>query len=743
MSPRKESKLRTSTPVKFLIGLLSVILIVLMFPQGESIESEVSVGSIWTHDDLIASMSFPVLKDPEVYQSQLKVAAQSVDPVFVRSDDAEKIAEDSLKSYNNFLLRIIDSVISNDSLKNLNPTFLTTTSFDLFKSLRRQERNMVAAKKVNLKKLFVYTRTVLDNLYKNQIINLKDGQLSKDSISIRIGNIDRVEKLSNVLDPDDAKSRIEDILSSGSYTDDIQSALDEYISHFIFPNLIYKPDLTKEEIDQAKSNVSKYSGIVNENERIIGKHERVTKEAKLKIESYKIAKGEKLGGEGFTLQFLGKFLHIAFLLALITIYLFLFRKKIYRDNLMVSLLAMNFVFIAFVTFLINQIAVNAPLQFMIFIPASAMLLTIIFDSRIGFYSTVIMVLIAGALRGNDYTFAAMNLFAGALSVYSVRDIKNRSQIFRSFVFILIGYVVTILAFGFERFATFETIMIEAAFAGSNALISPVLTYGLLIFFERIFKITTDLTLLELSNFDHPLLKDLSRRAPGTFNHSTTVGTLAEAAAEDIGANSLLARVGAYYHDIGKTIAPQDFIENQLNNRNLHENITPEESVALIMKHVKVGIELAEEYKLPQEIIDFIPMHHGTTTVSFFYEKAKKLYGEEKVNVQDYKYPGPKPNSRETAIVMLADGCESSVRSIEDADPVKIEHLIGKIFSSRLDEGQLDDSPITLRDITKIKESFTGILLGQHHKRIRYPKQDEAEKGESLPKKDEEDKKDKT
>jgi putative nucleotidyltransferase with HDIG domain len=385
-------------------------------------------------------------------------------------------------------------------------------------------------------------------------------------------------------------------------------------------------------------------------------------------------------------------------------------------------------FVALITFFINQIPVDEPLQFLIVIPVASMLITIIFDSRVGFYSTVVMVLISGALRGNDYTFAVMNLFACALAVYTVRDIKNRSQIFRSFLFIFIGYVVSILAFGFERFASVESVLSEAAFAGTNALISPVLAYGLLIFFERLFKITTDLTLLELSNFDRPLLKELARRAPGTFNHSMTVGTLAESAAEAIGANPLLAKVGAYYHDIGKTITPHNFVENQLNNQNIHEKLTPEESVELIVQHVREGISLAKDHYVPQEIIDFIPMHHGTMLITYFYEKAKKLYGEEKVNIDDYKYPGPKPDTKETAIVMLADGCESAARSIEEPDPVKIGNLIEGILQNLIETGQLDESPITFSDLHKIENTFVNILIGQYHKRIRYPKQDEMEKG---------------
>jgi putative nucleotidyltransferase with HDIG domain len=208
----------------------------------------------------------------------------------------------------------------------------------------------------------------------------------------------------------------------------------------------------------------------------------------------------------------------------------------------------------------------------------------------------------------------------------------------------------------------------------------------------------------------------------------TIGTIAEAAAEQIGANSLLARVGAYYHDIGKTISPQIFVENQLSNQNIHENLRPEESVQVIIRHVNEGIELAKHNKLPQELIDFIPMHHGTSTMSFFYEKAKKLYGEEKVSLEDYKYPGPKPNSKETAIVMLADGCESAVRSITEPDAPKVENMINNIFNSRLKEGQLDESPITFREVTKLKEAFLSILISQYHKRVKYPKQEEAEKG---------------
>ncbi len=728
---KKEEHKKSSLRLKFLIGLSAVILIVFMFPKGESIESEVTVGSIWIHDDLIAQFSFPVFKDSKTYQAELKEAANSVYPVYLRNPETIDAILDTIRNYDTFLIGIIDSALSASGKENLNPTFLSTPSYNTFQNLRRQERNMLQRR--NLKEILNSINSILTEVYKNGIIN--QPPIDKDSIAVRTGNVDRIESAAKFIDVKAAEHTVRNGVEQMKYSEDLKNALEEYSSHFINPNIIYSQKATQEEIDQARSNVSKYVGIVNENERIIAKHDRVTREAKLKIDSYRAAKGEKIGASGFWLQFVGKFFHIALLLALLTIYLFLFRKKIFFDNQKLLLITIILVFVCFVTFLISQITVDAPLQFLIFIPAATMLLTIIFDSRVGFYTTVIISLIAGALRGNDYTFAVMNIFAGALAVYTVRDIKNRSQIFRSFLFILLGYLVAVFAFGLERFAPFESLMIETAFASTNALISPVLTYGLLIFFERFFRITTDLTLLELSNFDRPLLKELSRKAPGTFNHSMTMGTLAETAAEKIGANPLLARVGAYYHDVGKIITPQNFVENQLNNQNIHENLTPEESVELISRHVKEGIELGREYNVPQEVIDFIPMHHGTMVISFFFEKAKKLYGEEKVNVDDYRYPGPKPNSKETAIIMLADGSESAVRSIEDPDPVKVENVIDKIIKGRINDGQLDNSPITFSDIDKIKEAFISILLGQHHRRIRYPKQEEMEKGEPENKKE--------
>lgn len=720
-----KARFKESLRIKLLIGLLTVALIVFMFPKAESLEFEVLEGTVWIHDDLIAPFSYPILKPENIYREEIERAKRNIYPVYFMIQSKANNALDSFTVVGSRLAETFSKAADNQVNSKDNSFFLSDNAYKTLFNVYRRGLNDKANK---FEKLLQASLEQLRNIYKIGVIQTQSAENLADSIAVRVGSVDIIESSQKYFDTNTAKSKLIKNISNLEYTNDIVNAISEFAEHFIIPNIIYSAEFTNAEILQAQGQVSKYSGIVNENERIIAKHERVTKEVKLRLDSFRAAKGEKFQDQGLYFQHLGKFLHIASLISLLTIYFYNFRKKIFNDNVKLLIFALMFVFISFVTYLINQASVPVPLQFLIFIPAASMIITIIFDSRVGFYSTVIISLITAALRGNDYSFAVLNLFAGALGVYTVRDIKNRSQIFRSFFFILIGYSIGVFAFGLERFAPINTVLLELAFAATNAVISPVLTYGLLIFFEKLFNITTDLTLLELSNFDRPLLRELSRKAPGTFNHSLTMGTIAEAAAEKIGANALLTRVGAYYHDIGKILRPKNYAENQLSEDNIHEEVNPQESVELIKKHVEDGMILGKQHNLPTEVIDFIPMHHGTLVMKYFFEKAKEKYSNEIIDPEEYKYTGPVPNSKETAIVMLADGCESAVRSIKDPDQEKIENVVDNIINDRIENGQLRNSPVTLQDIDHIKESFKNILIGQHHKRIRYPNQDEIEKG---------------
>jgi cyclic-di-AMP phosphodiesterase PgpH len=723
MKASLKDKLQFDSRVKLIIIFVMIVLIVLMFPHGESIESEVTVGSIWVHDDLIASTTFEVLKDPQVFEAEKKHAANRIQPIFLQDNNIPNIYLDSLRKYNVFL----SGLLSKNESESKNDTFLSDASFNTFSLLAHKQKFAPFIKISSLRELTDVVLKLVKKVYDRGMLNISYNDIIKDSITLRNGKFEKVIPKTEFLDRSLLNNFLNaDLIQIIGNNNELIEAVEEYISNFIKPNLLYSRQLTDVAIQNAKEKIPRNTGIVNENERIVAKHDRITPEIKQKIESYRIAKAETTEYWGTYSQNMGKFLQVIIVFLPLIIYVRLFRKKIYTDNLKILLISLIILFISFLTYIINHLEISAPVEYLIVVPVASMLLTILFDSRMGFYGTIVTSLVAGALRGNDYAFTLMNIMTGALSAYTVRDIKNRTQIFRSFLFIVLGYSLSILAFGFERFDSIKLISSSFALAVSNALISPFLTYGWIILIERTFKITTDLTLVELGDLNNPFLKEYARTAPGTFNHSMHMGTLAETAAEAIGANPVLARVGALYHDIGKTYDPGIFVENQIDSPNIHEHLTPERSARLIMSHTERGIELGKNLHLPKEVINFIPMHHGTMVISYFFEKAKELYGEENVDINDYRYRGPKPNTKETAIVMLADSCESAIRTLSEVDIQKIENVIKNLINSRIDDGQLDDSPLTMDDINKIRESFLNILVGFQHKRIRYPNQEELE-----------------
>jgi hypothetical protein len=727
ISPDTYKRLKESKRIKILIMVISVLLIVLMFPKGETLDSEVNVGSVWIKEDLIASIPFEILKDPKVYEAEKNKALKNVLPVYIINHSVKEKVKDTTKYAFKFLAATIDNDLNNGVLPILGKLEIKDKDYEILRNLRKIDKNLSLRNSKGLNSLFSLYQTLIDEIYEKGVIDTELGKIESDEISLRDGKFEYTVKKNGFYDKNSLKNFIKlYIKNKFSNNLNIIDASTNYIFNFIVPNILYSEKETETAKAISVHKISRNIGLVNEKERIVAKHERITPEIKQKIDSYKIAKANELGWGGVIIQGVGKFLHVVIILTIFALYIYLFRKKIFWDNSKILLIMFFIVFICFITFLLMQIETSAPIEYLIFIPVLSMLLTIIFDSRVGFYGTIVVSLICGGLRGNDYIFSVMHLVAGALSAYTVRDIKTRTQIYKSFYFILAGYLTGIIAFGFERFDSYDVILLNSAFALSNAIISPSLTFGLIIFIEKTFKITTDLTLFELTDFNNPLLKDLAQKAPGTFTHSITMGSMVEKAAGLIGGNPTLARVGAYYHDIGKTLDPENFVENQLNNTNIHENLEPLKSAELIKNHVVKGIELAKKHELPDEIVNFIPMHHGTMVISYFYEKAKQYYPEGTVNIDDYRYYGPKPNTKETALLMLADACESAARAMIEPDPIKMENMVNNLIDQRIDDGQLEESPLTLKEIKIIKESFVNILLSQHHKRIRYPKQDELE-----------------
>ncbi|MDC4250267.1 HDIG domain-containing protein [Clostridium perfringens] len=357
-----------------------------------------------------------------------------------------------------------------------------------------------------------------------------------------------------------------------------------------------------------------------------------------------------------------------------------------------------------------------------------MIITLLLNYKISLVFSMLNVILIGGAVGFNPNIIILAILNVVLGGTLLRKMQQRNDILYSSI--TVAVLSSILTFSVGTLTTnnFMEILADSTFAAAGAILSGILTIGVLPFFESTFDIVTNAKLLELSNPNNPLLKKLLMEAPGTYHHSILVANLAELAAEQVGGNPLLARIGAYYHDVGKTKRPYFFRENQFGKKNPHDRLKPEVSSKIIISHVKDGSELAKEYNLPKTIHDFIVTHHGETLVKYFYLTVKNnSENPDEVKEEDFKYPGPKPMSKEQGIVMLADSTEAAVRSINEPTEEKIEKMVNNIIDDKLATGQLDNCDLTLRDISKIKKCFLKALNGIHHERIEYPDDNKKEK----------------
>ncbi|HLB01482.1 MAG TPA: HDIG domain-containing protein [Bacteroidota bacterium] len=723
---------------KILIFLILTLLLTLLFPHGERGEATRAVGTVWVDKDLIATFPFPIVKDPQVYQSELAGAEGMVPPVFRQRENAFAESLDSLHRVWEGITAVVAAYDAPGGGAGAAdgrawPGQVPGVPFQLspqgWEYLYRIHTGGKGGLKVFLESSGPAITAILREVYSAGVLDSAQVKQRHPSIAIRTGNREEIVSVGRVYSLAEARSLIGSQLApvAGQAGSDVILKSAQAV---LLPSLLFDQGGTDGLLQAARDNVPRTVGFVQENERIVSKHEKITPETKLKLDSFMKARAERALDSNEWRYWAGTAMHVAVILSLFGIYIVLFRRPIYRDNTKLVLIGLIILMEAGFAYLTVRVEIRQPVQYLIFVPAASMLLTIIFDSRIGFYGTVIIAFIVAGIRGNDYSIALVSLIAGGLGAYTVRDIRNRTQIFRSLVFIFFGYFLSIVALGLEQFEPFDAIATQLSFAFANSVFSPVITYGLLIFFEKAFRVTTDLTLLELSDFNHPLLRKLSERAPGTFHHSMLLGNLSEAAAESIGANPILARVGAYYHDIGKMNKPEYFVENQKGVQNKHVRLRPRMSALILASHVKEGADLGREHRLPEKIVDFIYQHHGTNRISFFYDKAVKQAAKKReadaVREEDFRYPGPKPQSKEAGIVMLADSVEASMRAVDHLSPGRMEEHIGEMIRTRFLEGQLDQCELTLKDLTKIKEAFLKILVGIHHQRIKYPVEEGAD-----------------
>ncbi|HLC22122.1 MAG TPA: HDIG domain-containing protein, partial [Candidatus Methylomirabilis sp.] len=432
-----------------------------------------------------------------------------------------------------------------------------------------------------------------------------------------------------------------------------------------------------------------------------------------------------------SLPILGICLLVSFLLGSLCLYIWTLQPESMRRPKNLFLLASVILLAVAITryFLffipsVNQALPNVPLsalEYSIPVGLGGLLLTVLFNSRLAFAGALAISILTSLLTSAGLRFFLFSFVGSLTAIFALVGRKDRATLLGAGVMVGLANLYFILVWSLLSGAT-ESLGLQLLCGAVNGLFVAILSLGLLPVFEYLFEVATDFRLVELCNLNHPLLKEMILKAPGTYHHSVVVGTLAEAAAQAIGVNPLLCRVGAYYHDIGKMTKPLYFVENQANARDRHGKLRPSLSSLVIVSHVKAGIELARAHGLPPAVVEMIPQHHGTRLVTFFYDKAKKVQDPDlgEVEEENFRYPGPKPQTKESAILMLADAVEASSRTLTERTPGRFQGLVAKIVTAIFSDGQLNECDLTFRELRLIEESFIRVLCGVYHPRVDYP-----------------------
>jgi putative nucleotidyltransferase with HDIG domain len=483
-------------------------------------------------------------------------------------------------------------------------------------------------------------------------------------------------------------------------------------------NIVFDEKMTLMLQDNAVNSLSVTRGMVQKGELIIAKNNVIDDEIYQKLQSFKEiyeAQTKTIGDS--KLVYFGQILLVGFIVSLLMVFLKLFRKDIFADNRQLTLILL--VTTTMLLSLTWAIKLNLPSLYYIPFCIVPIIIRILFDTRLALYLHLLVILIAGFFVPNSFEFVFFQTTAGMVAIYSIRNLIKREQLLLSALFILSAYFISFVGIALLREGSITNIEWANFVPFIVSVLLSLLAYPLIYAFERLFGITSDIALIELTNTNNKLLRELAFKAPGTFQHSLQVANLAEAAIFKIGGNSLLVRAGALYHDIGKIENPQYFIENQNTAVSPHDKLPYEQSAQIIIKHVHKGIEITRKHQLPESVIDFIRTHHGNTRVDYFYQSFLKNSPEKFVDENIFRYPGPIPFSKETGVLMLADSVEAASRSLKNPDAQSINALVERIIDYKLEQDQLDNCDITLKDIETIKLIFKTMLMSIYHVRIDY------------------------
>ena len=715
-------------PRLVLVLIFSVCSILLLPPTQRIKEIDFKAGDI-ADRDIIAPFNFQVPLAAEELKIKRAGASLAVPPVYVRDRSIEQELSRDLNVLLDTMttITIIDSLTA-DQKADLAGVWLPSLPRNVLKPVVEP----AAFKSLN-KAAREYQRTIFaSGLIDNSSLIRRNNYRE---ITVVEGSKEQIKRVGEVLDQGrlDQVIREEAVARFGKDRDKARVFF-ELVRGHVLPNLTFDVDETNRRRDAAVGQVQDYY-VVSKNERIIGKHDKVTREQERILTALEDARATQVASRTpLTLVglYTGKSVRLLLFCILFGAYLYVFHRRLYKDFTAVG--AVFTVMLLYLVFV--AVVVRFGLSpYMIPVPFAAIMLAALFDYRLGLIAAMFAAMLIPLVTNIPHNVGFVALLAGAVGVVGIEKMRSRSHVFSIFLHISAAYVLGTIAVELGHAENFREITSKAAWGLANGLFSSASVMFLLPVFESLFSRTSRFTLLELTDLNKPILKRLNMEAHGTYHHSMLLGNLVDAAAEAIGADPLKARVMAYYHDIGKIFKPEYFAENQNGGFNKHEKITPQMSSLILVSHVKDGVELAREEKLPDVVTDAIREHHGRSVMAFFYQKALETDSHSSLKKDDFRYPGPRPRSKESGLLMCADSVEAAVRSLKDPTPAHIRNMVNKLIDSRAREGELDDSGMTLQDLNLIKEKFIAILTGIYHKRIAYPGQEEEEEapGETVAK----------
>lgn len=679
-----------SNIVRLFIFTISIVLIVLLFPRQSGFYWEFSQARPWLYEDLIAPFNFAIQKNSEELLRE-----------------REEVLEEFIPFYRK------DPMVYERQFQLLNARFEAAwaeTFPDNQYTLNQKER---------IKSL---TLVIFDSIYQRGVIFM-EGEMaeapSETSLLLLEGSIARTRQISDFFSVREAFGYINQRLEEKRLEAGMQALMRNVLESSITHSVFWDEETNSKAIASALERISPTRGMIQQGEKIVSKGELVTADKFRILESFRAEYTRQLGSTSANyLVFWGQFLLVSISIMVLSLFLMTFRKEVFYNSRKLIVILLNIFLMIFLT---SQV-VKYNIELLYLIPACIIPIVIrsFFDNRLALYVHITSIILIGFLVPKSFEFVFLQFIAGIIAILSMASLRRRSQLFTTAILIFITYVAVFTGLSLAQTGSFMHIdPVNYVYFAGSALFT-LFSYPLIFIFERTSGLPTDFSLLELSDTNSPLLRELNLTAPGTFQHSLQVANLSEEAINIIGGNSLMVRTGALYHDIGKMHKSQYFTENQNSEISPHDELTYTESAEIIIGHVIKGIEKARKHNIPEYIIDFIRTHHGTTTTRYFYAMEQKENPDKEINKEAFTYNGPKPFSKETAVLMMADSVEAASRSLKNPDEDSINTLVDSIIDNQIQEKQFDNANITFKDINIIKRVFKNRLSHIYHVRIAYP-----------------------